>query len=321
MTREVPHSWQSTYLRLVIGAAALLLCQTVAAQDLAPRAYVISPVHSNAVVVSYSFFTGNIDLAGGLPITESTATANIPSLSLFHSLNAFGRTANFTAALPYAEANFSAKVFNAQTNVYRSGLADSVWRFSVNLYGGPAMDGRQYLKWKQKTLIGASLRISAPTGQYDSTKLINLGANRWGFKPEVGLSRRWGHWVVDAYCGAWFYTTNPKIFSENQYNSGILSQSQAPIAAFEGHLSYDVKPRLWISFDGNFWRGGVTSLNGVENPATEQRNSRLGATVSIPLNKHQAVKFSYNNGAYIKYGGNFQNVSAGWQYSWYGRPM
>lgn len=318
--RRVAYKQQSISVCLVLGAIVLAVCQAVAAQDLAPRAYIISPVHSNAVVVSYAFFTGNVDLASGLPITDATATANVPSLSIFHSMNLFGRTANFTAALPYAEANFSGKVLNNQTNVYRSGLGDSVYRFSVNLFGGPAMDGRQFMKWRQKTIVGASIRMVAPTGQYDSTKLINIGANRWGFRPEVGFSRRFGHWIVDAYAGGWFYTTNQKFFSQNQYNPGILTLHQAPMAAFEGHLSYDFKPRLWASFDGNFWRGGATSINGVENAATEQRNSRLGGTVSVPMTKHQAVKFSYNNGAYIKYGGNFQNVSAGWQYSWYGRP-
>jgi Putative MetA-pathway of phenol degradation len=211
-------------------------------------------------------------------------------------------------------------VSNTETNVYRSGLVDSVWRYSVNLYGGPAMDGRQFMKWHQKILVGASFRVVAPTGQYDSTKLINLGDNRWGFRPEIGYSERFGHWIVDAYVGGWFYTTNPKFFSQNQYNPGITTLHQAPIASFEGHLSYDVKPRLWVSLDGNFWRGGAKSLNGVENPATELRNSRIGATVSAPITKHQAIKASYNNGAYIKYGGDFQAVSVGWQYSWYGKP-
>ena len=320
MRQGVPHNWKSTYARLVIGAATLLLCRMAAGQDLAPRAYVISPIHSNAVVVTYSFFTGNLDLGGGLPITDAKATANVPSLSIFHSMRFFGRTSNFTAALPYGVANFNGKVLDTQTNVYRSGLLDSVYRFSVNLYGGPAMDGRQYMKWRQKTLVGVSLKVYAPTGQYDSTKLINLGSDRWAFKPEVGYSRRFGHWVVDAYGGVSFYTTVPKFFSQNQYNPGITSKTQAPIAAFEGHLSYDVKPRLWVSFDGNFWRGGTASLNDVENPTTEQRNSRIGGTVSVPMTKHQALKCTYNNGAYIKYGGNFQNISVGWQYSWYGRP-
>jgi hypothetical protein len=165
-----------------------------------------------------------------------------------------------------------------------------------------------------------SLRVVAPTGQYDSTKLINWGNNRWGFKPEIGFSRRRGHWVIDAYGGAWLYTSNPMFFSKNRYNPGVISQSQAPIGAFEGHLSYDVKPRFWASLDGNFGFGGKTSLNGVQNPATELQNSRVGGTASFPVTKHQSIKVSYNNGSYIKYGGDFQNVTVGWQYSWLGRP-
>jgi hypothetical protein len=289
------------------------------AQDLAPRAYVISPIHSNAVVVSYAYFNGNLDF-GGLPITDAKATANVPSMSIFHSMNFFGRTANFNASLPYGVADFSGEILNNETSVYRSGLLDSVWRFSVNLYGGPSMDGRQFVKWRQKMLIGASFRVSAPTGQYDPTKLINLGNNRWGFRPELGYSQRLGHWIVDAYAGGWFYTTNPEFFSKNQYNPGVTTLSQAPIASFEGHLSYDVKPRLWVSLDGNFWRGGAKSLNGVEDPSTSLRNSRVGGTVSVPITKHQAIKASYNDGAYIKYGGDFQNVTVGWQFSWYGKP-
>jgi hypothetical protein len=178
----------------------------------------------------------------------------------------------------------------------------------------------RYRGWKQKTIIGASLRIVAPTGQYDSRKLINWGNNRWGFKPELGYSRRSGHWVIDGYAGAWLYTANPEFFSRNQYNRGISAQTQAPIGAFEGHLSYDVKPRLWASIDGNFWFGGKTSLNGVTNPGSQLRNSRIGGTVSVPVTRHQSIKASYNNGAYIKYGGNFQNISLAWQYSWVGRP-
>jgi hypothetical protein len=319
-SRSILHAAKTPRLLVAIGVLALCVCRMAAAQDLAPRAYIISPMHSNAVVTSYSFYTGNLDFGGGLPITDATATANLGSLSYSHSMSVFRRTSNLTVVLPYAQANFKGSVLGNQTNVYRSGLVDSVYRFSVNLWGGPAMDPRQYVKWRQRTLLGASIRVMAPTGQYDSTKLINLGNNRWGFRPEVGLSRRWGHWVLDAYFGTWFYTTNPKFFSQNQYNPGIISQKQAPIGAFEGHLSYDVKPRLWVSLDGNFWFGGKTSLNGVQNPATEQNNSRLGGTVSVPITKHQALKCSYNNGAYIKYGGDFQNITVGWQYSWLGRP-
>jgi hypothetical protein len=217
-------------------------------------------------------------------------------------------------------ANFHGTVQGNDTNAHRSGLLDSVYRFSINLMGGPAMAPLEFRKWRQKRLIGASLRVVAPTGQYDSTKLINLGGNRWGFRPEIGYSGRMGHWIVDTYLGGWFYTKNPKFFSQNKYNPGITAQTQEPIGALEAHLSYDVRPRFWVSFDGNFWFGGKTSLNGVVNPITNLQNSRLGGTASVPLDKHQSMKFSYSNGAYIRYGGNFQNISVGWQYSWLGRP-
>jgi hypothetical protein len=169
-------------------------------------------------------------------------------------------------------------------------------------------------------LIGASFKIVAPTGQYDPTKLINWGNNRWAFKPEIGYSQRWGHWVLDIYGAAWFFRTNQEFFSHNQYFLGKQTQSESPIGAFEGHFSYDVKPRLWVSFDADFWHGGETSLNGVSNPITVQKSSRVGVTAAIPITKHQAIKVSYNNGAYINYGGNYQNFSVAWQYSWIGRP-
>ncbi|MGA8044077.1 MAG: transporter [Terracidiphilus sp.] len=321
-----PFEERHTHLRCVIRHAILcalataLLCSAASAQDLAPRSYTITPLHWNAVVVANSYFSGNLDFQGAVPITDATANANVPILSVFHSMKIFNRSASVTAGLPYGVANFRGTLLDNETNVYRSGLFDSVYRVSVNLFGGPAMGPAEFRKWQQKTLLGASLRVVAPTGQYDPTKLVNFGTNRWSFKPEVGFSRRKGHWIMDAYFGTWLYTKNPKFFSENQYVSGVQAMTQAPVGAFEGHVSYDVKSRLWASFDGNYWFGGKTSLNGVENPATEQRSSRLGATASIPINAHQSIKVSYSNGAYVRYGGNFQNLTVAWQYSWLGRP-
>lgn len=299
-----------------------MVCSLRAAytQDLAPRAYIITPIHSNALTLTYSFFTGNILFAGAVPITGATARVNVALLNFTHSLSFFGRSANVLVVVPYGIGNFDGTVIQTPARAYRSGLLDSEMRFSVNVIGGPAMDVGQYSKWRQKTLLGVSLRVSAPTGQYDPTRLINYGANRWAFRPEVGLSRRWGHWVLDAYGAVWFFTTNPEFFSRNRFNPGVTTQSESPVGVFEGHLSYELKPRLWASFDANFWNGGRTALNGVRNLGTLQRNSRIGTTVSVPVSRHQSLKFSYNRGAYIRFGGDYQNVSVAWQYSWVGRP-
>ena len=159
--------------------------------------------------------------------------------------------------------------------------------------------------------------------QYDPTKLINWGINRWAFKPELGYSQRFGNWVVDGYGGVWFYTTNSAYYSIPVPRP----QTEEPIGSFEGHLSYDLsrvarKKSLypWVSLDGNFWIGGVTSLNGIRNLATQQTGSRIGGTFSMPVTRHQSLKVSYSDGTYIRFGGNYQSVSAAWQYSWLGKP-
>jgi hypothetical protein len=309
------------FFKLVLSASITVSPQLmVRAQDLSPRTYVITPLQSNAVTLTWSFYDGSINFNGALPVSDATGTYNVPIFSYYHSFDFFGRSANVVASLPYGVGNFQGTINGAGDNLYRSGLVDSVYRLSVNLKGAPAMPVQKYMKWKQKVLLGVSLKVIAPTGQYDPTKLINWGTNRWSFKPEFGYSQRWEKWVLDGYAGVWFFTTNSDFWSRNIYYPGTRSQTQEPIGSFEGHLSYDFKPRLWASLDGNYWFGGKTSAGGTINPLSEQSNSRVGGTVSIPITKHQSLKFSYSNGTYIRYGGNYQNVSAAWQYSWLGRP-
>ncbi len=95
-----------------------------------------------------------------------------------------------------------------------------------------------------------------------------------------------------------------------------------PIGYLEGHLSRDFgKLRFWASLDSNFWIGGMATLNGVQNPDTKQVTSRIGATASFPLYRHQSLKLNYSVGSYVRFGGNYHAISIGWQYSWIGRSF
>ena len=310
-------------LKLAVSVLLVASATMLPAQSLAPRAYVITPLHANAVTLTWSFYDGGLDFNGAIPVTGATGTYSIPILSYYHSFNFFGRSANIIASLPYGVGNFSGKVLGTDRSIYRSGLLDFDARVSVNLLGGPAMQPQDFRKWKQKTLMGVSLKVVAPTGQYDPTKLINWSINRWAFKPEFGYSRRWGNWILDGYVGAWFYTTNDAFYSVPV----PLPQTQSPIGSLEGHLSYDFpnvgfmkRSRGWASLDGNFWWGGITALNGIRNPDTKQTSSRIGGTISLPYSKHQSIKISYSDGTYVRFGGNYNNVSVAWQYSWIGHP-
>lgn len=291
------------------------------AQDLTPRAYLITPAGSNAAVLAYAHQSGSLVFDGSAPISGATAVVNLPILSYYHGFGVFGHAANLTASLPYGFGDFRGTIADVPKELSKSGLLDSSLRLSVNLLGGPAMTPNDFAKWQQDSLLGLSLQVVAPTGQYDPTKVINWGSNQWAFKPEIGYSRRLSHWIIDAYVGGWFYTENPEHFARKLNVPVVESQSQAPVAALEGHISYDFLPRLWISLDANFWWGGAISRAGVPDSLTNQKNSRIGITGSVPLTEHQSVKLSYSDGAYTLYGGNYRSIAVAWQYSWIGLPF
>lgn len=297
-------------------ALALFLSPIACGQTLAPRAYLITPEGSNVVTVSSTFLHGNILFDNTVPIAGASGNIGLIIPTYYRSLNLLGRSANFVLVVPIAVAKFQGLVVNQEQSTRRTGLGDGAVRFSVNLKGGPAMKVPQFMKWRQKRLLGASLMVQFPSGQYDSTRLINIGSNRWAFKPELGYSERWGNWVLDAYAAVWFFTRNHEFFSHNSFFPGTRQQTQEPIGVIETHLSYDVKPRLWVSFDGNFWYGGKTTLNDVQNPNTLQKNSRIGATAAMPISQHQSLKFSYDWGAIVRFGGKYQAVGIAWQYAW-----
>src|ERR1700761_4134699 len=136
------------FLKLVLSAAIAVGCLgMLRAQELAPRAYVITPLHSNAVTLAWSFYDGSINYNGALPVSDATGTYSVPIFSYYHSFNFFGRSANLVASLPYGVGSFEGTVSGAGTHLYRSGLVDSVFRFSINLKGGPAMPVEKYMKW------------------------------------------------------------------------------------------------------------------------------------------------------------------------------
>jgi hypothetical protein len=247
-----------------------------------------------------------------IPLEDSSVRFQTQTISYYHSYGLWGRASNFTVLVPYAVATVRGTFQGTTGSLYRSGLADSRIRFSINLKGGQVMSPRAFAAWHEKSLLGFSFTALVPTGQYDPARLINAGTNRWGFKPEIGVTRRWGKWVLDAYAGVWFYTAN------NTYFPGTSKRTQDPVGAGEMHLTYYAKPRLWASLDGNFWTGGRSSVDGQPKP-DEERDSRAGATLAIPLDQHQSIKFSYARGAYIQVGGNYRTISVAWQYSWFGK--
>jgi hypothetical protein len=191
-----------------------------------------------------------------------------------------------------------------------SGFDDPRFRFSMNFYGAPALSMKEFAGYRQDVIIGASLQVTAPLGQYDDTKLINLGGNRWSFKPELGVSKAWGAWRVELAPGVTFYT------DDRDFNSGGTF-AQGPVYSVQGHVLYDFPSGVWLAVDGTWFNGGRTSVNGVKSE-TVQSNTRVGLTLALPLDRHNSVKLNASTGTSTRTGADFNNIGIAWQYRWGG---
>lgn len=279
---------------------------SAAAQELEPRAYSPSPVGTTFLLVGIGRSAGDISFDSTIPI-DGNAILYFPTLAIGRTFGLFGRQALITAAQPYVWGSASGDVGEQQHSITRSGLADVGLRFSLNLHGSPAMTPKQFAKVPHRNVIvAASLAVTAPSGQYDKARLINLGTNRWSFKPEIGLSYPVRKFYIDFYAAGRFFTQNENFFP------GQFTRSQAPFMVFQGHASYAVRPGLWLALDSTWYGGGATSINGGP-PASRQANSRLGTTLSLPLTNGQSLKITYSSGLTGRIGGKFQTVNITWQ--------
>ena len=294
---------------LAVGLACLANAHPLNAQDLEPRAYSASPIGLRFVVGAVTRSGGGVLVDPSLPVEDVEASVNAFALGVGSTFALFGRTALLVGVMPYALADASGRVEEAARSVSRSGLADPRIKLAVNLLGGRAMRPREFAKSRSATISGVSVSVVPPVGQYYPARLINLGANRWSFKPEVGISRAIQKWTVEGYSGVWLFTANDSFYP------GESRRTQQPVLALQGHASYTVRPQLWVAFDATWYTGGSTSIDGVEK-ADLQRNSRLGTTLSLPVTSRHSVKISYSTGATTRIGGDFNTVGVAWQFSW-----
>ncbi len=282
------------------------------AQQLTPRVYAPNPTGGNIVLLAYGRSTGGVLFDPSLPFDDVNATINSGSLLYGRTFGLFGRSANVGVGLPYVWGEINGLVEGEFREITRSGLGDLRAQLTVNVLGGPALALREFAAHRPDTVLGVSLAVSAPTGQYDPSKLINIGSNRWALKPEMGVSKTLGRWYLELYGGAWIFGTNTNFF-------GGSVREQNPLGTFQAHVSYTFKPRLWLAADATFYTGGRTTLDGVRKEDL-QNNSRLGVTLALPVGRRSVVKVAWATGFTTRVGADFDTVGVAWQTVWFGRP-
>jgi hypothetical protein len=290
---------------------ALTVRATVAhSQNLEPRAYSNSPVGLNFAVTGYGYTEGKLAFDPTLPVVDAKFQSHTGVFAYAHTLGAWENSAKFDVVVPFSSFSGNALVAGQTRTREMSGFNDPRFRVSMNFYGAPALSVKQFASYQQDVIIGASLQVAPPLGQYDNSKLINLGNNRWSFKPELGISKAWDSWVLEVAPSVTLYTDNTDFSQGNNF-------AQAPLYAVETHLVRIFPSGVWLSVDGTYFSGNRTSLNDV--PAdNRQSNTRAGATLAFPVNRNSSLKLNVSGGTSTRTGAYFNAIGFAWQYRWGG---
>ena len=294
-----------------LGCALIVLAATSAipyAQELEPRVYLASPVGSNALIVAGARSSGDVLVDPTIPVENARARVGALVFGYYRTFDLLGRTASVGGTFPMLRASAEGELSGVERRVSRLGQGDFATRITVNLVGFPAMDTPTFVKQGRRPGLGASLVTNIPVGQYDSTRMINLGTNRWSFKPELGLTLPLGQrWLFDTYFGTWLFRDN------TNYLGG--TREQAPLVTTQVHLSYNLSRQAWAALDGTFYSGGRTTVNGIER-SDRQHNTRLGGTLAVPIANRQSLRVAVSKGALVRIGSDFATMSVTWVYAW-----
>ncbi|MCH5373741.1 MAG: transporter [Planctomycetes bacterium] len=294
-------------LAAAILAALTSLGDAVYAQELTPRAYWPAPVGTRVAVFGYAYTSGDSLLDPSIPLYGVDSKLHHGVLGYLQTFDLAGRTANIVLELPYSWAETSGAVVTTPVSRSYSGFSDASATLSFNLIGAPAMDREafQALRAKPRAMLGASVKVVAPTGSYDKDRLLNPGSNRWAIKPEIGgMIPLTPKLHLEAELGVWLFEDNDDFLTGKR--------EQDPIVGIELHLIRRFRPGFWASLDANYFTGGRQTIGG-NRLRDVQRNSRLGFTAVVPVAAGHAIKFGFATGVLTEYGTDFDQYLLAYQ--------
>lgn len=289
-------------------AVAGLAAAPAMAQDAEPRLYSNTPVGLNFLIAGSILADGKLAFDPRLAVSDADFQSLTGAVAYVHAFNAFGKSAKVDVIVPYTSFSAHAMVAGASHTRQVTGFGDPRFRVSVNLFGAPAISPQEFAHYKQDLIVGVSLQVSAPLGQYDDTKLLNLGNNRWSFRPELGISKAWGPWTLEVAPSVTLFTDNEDFFFGR-------TLAQAPAYLVRGSLIRNFKSGVWMSADAAYFRGARTTVDDVEND-NEQELVRAGFTMSLPVNRRNSIKLNASTGLYTRTGSEFTAVGLAWQFRW-----
>ncbi len=259
------------------------------AQELEPRRWSHLPTGKNFAGGAYAYTKADIFFDPVLRIENVEMEMHSWALKYIHTFELFQKSARIDFTQAYQEGRWTGLLDGVPSSIKRSGLSDSVLRFAINLYGAPPLEGKEFAAYRAKvdveTIVGTALVVHLPTGDYMDDKLINLGTNRFTFRPQLGVVHNRGKWSMELTGAVWLYTDNDDFFNGNKLE-------QDPLYTLQTHLIYTFLPGLWASASAGYGYGGEATVNGVKK---NDRRGNLAYALSLgfPIMRQLGVKVAY----------------------------
>lgn len=296
------------YRIIILFVVGIFVNLSLQAQELEPRSLTNVPIGSNFAVLGYAYSQGNILLDPSIPIENLDAKINILLGGYVRSINFFGLSSKVDVMVPFATGHWTGVYEGVDTATARTGFGDPSVRLSVNLLGAPALKPSEYSKYQQKTIIGLSIRVFVPLGQYNPDKLLNLGSNRWTIALKAGLSQKFKNWVLEFYLGSWFFTQNNDFIGGN-------TLTQKPYFTGLVHLIRSLPKNMWLAANLGYGIGGQGEVNG-ELKDNRMSTFRFGLTYAVSFAKSHTVKLNIFSSSKLEAGPDFDSMALVYSYRW-----
>ncbi len=293
-----------------LSVHVLLAPAILAGQELEPRALTNVPLGTNFVLLGYAYSRGNVLLDPSIPVENLNANLHTGIAAYVRAINFFGLSGKVDAIVPLATGRWTGLLDSQDTSRIATGFGDPRVRLSVNLVGAPALTRAGFRNYAPRTVVGMSLQVFVPIGQYDPERLLNLGSHRWTFRPQVGISHTLGRWIVESYVSGWFFTTNGDFFGGNTIQ-------QRPFLTAKAHLVRTLTDAVWIALNAGIGAGGRGVVNGVPGD-NRQSAFRVGMTAAGRIANGHSLKLGLATTKRIDKGPDFDAVSVAYQFNWGG---
>ena len=278
-----------TFIRGCLFLQLLFFAWPCLADELEPKRWSHLPIDTNFIGTGYAYTEANIALDPVLKIEDGQMEMHTWAAKYIRTFALFEKTARIDFLQAYQKGRWSGLLDGVPKTINRSGWSDTLIRFAINLYGAPPLQSKEYAAYRAKTavetIVGAGLSVQLPTGAYMDDKLINLGTNRFTFRPQFGVVHTRGKWSTETTGVVEISSDNNEFFNGNKLK-------QDPLYIIHGHLIYTFRPGVWAGASAGYDYGGRSTLNGTRKDDRKQ-NLLWALSFGAPITRQLGVKVAY----------------------------